>query len=87
MLADDLVGRIALDALGPCIPVGDAPFGIEHVDRVVGHALNEDPEAPLGLEQRLLRIALIGHVARDLGEPDQLSIVIDAVDDDACPEA
>ena len=43
---------------------------------------------PLGLEQRLLRLALVGHVAGDLGEADQLAlVVVDAVDDDARPEA
>ncbi len=35
-----------------------------------------------------LRLALLGHVARDLGEADQLAaIVADRVEHDACPEA
>src|SRR6185503_13600046 len=66
----------------------DLPLRVEHEDRVIGDALDEDPEAPLGLEQRVLRLALLGHVAGDLGEADQLALaVVDAVDDDARPEA
>ena len=88
MLADDVFGRIALDPLGAGIPVGHPAFGVEHVDGIIGDALDQDPEAPLGLEQRLLRLALLGHVAGDLGEADQLAVVaVDPVDDDACPKA
>ena len=66
----------------PAFQLVTRPCGIEHEDRVVGDALDEDPEAPLGLEQRLLRGALLGHVAGDLGEADQLAlVVVDRVDD------
>ena len=41
MLADDLVCRIALDALGAGIPAGYPPFRVEHEDRVVDDRLNE----------------------------------------------
>ena len=38
--------------------------------------------------QRLLRLPPLGDVARDLGEADQLAVVVaDRVDDDAGPEA
>src|SRR5206468_2372524 len=50
-------------------------------------ALDEDPEAALGLEQGLLSPAVLGHVAGDLGESDQLAVLaVDSVDDDARPE-
>src|SRR6185312_4798178 len=71
MLADDIVGRIALDAFRAGVPVGHPAIRVEHVNRIVGDALDEDPEAALGLEQRLLRRASLGHVAGDLGEADQ----------------
>lgn len=44
MLSDDLGPRIALDPLGAGIPVGDMTVGIEHENRIVGHALYEQPE-------------------------------------------
>ena len=49
MLPDHLLAGVALDALGAGIPVHDVARGIEHVDRVVGHALDQQAEAPLGL--------------------------------------
>ena len=45
MLADDLVGEVALDALGARVPVGHVSFGIEHVDGVIGDALDQQAEA------------------------------------------
>ena len=33
----------------PGIPVHDVPVGVEHEDGVVGDALDQKPEAPLGL--------------------------------------
>ncbi len=88
MLADDIVGCVALDPLSSRIPVRDAPFRIEHEDRVIGHALDEQPEPPLRFEQGLLRLPLLGHVAGDFGEADQLALlIVDPVDDDAGPEA
>ena len=49
MLADDLVRRILVDPLRAGVPVGHAPVGIEHEDRVIGDALNQQPEAPLAV--------------------------------------
>src|SRR5207248_7938754 len=87
MLADDVLGRIALDALGAGVPVGHPPFWVEHEDGVIGDSLDEDPEGALGLEQRLLGLALLGHVAGNLGEADQLALLVPyRIDDDARPE-
>src|SRR5687767_8234485 len=47
MLADYLVGAIALDRHGAGIPVGDPTLGIEHVDRIFANALDEQAEALL----------------------------------------
>ncbi len=44
MLADNLVGLIALEAPGARIPAGDMPLGIEHVDGIVGDALDQHLE-------------------------------------------
>ena len=43
----DFLARVALDPLGPRIPVDDVPVGIEHEDRVIGDAFDQQPEAPL----------------------------------------
>jgi hypothetical protein len=40
VLSDDLLGLVALDALGSLVPGGDAPFGIEHDDGVVLYTLH-----------------------------------------------
>src|SRR5262249_31009408 len=47
--ADDLLCRIALDAGRPGFPAGAGSAGIEHEDGVVGDALDEQPEVPLGV--------------------------------------
>jgi hypothetical protein len=57
MPPDDLLLRIALDPRGPLVPPGHPPLGVEHVDRVVAHALDQQPQAQLLLAQ-LVRDAL-----------------------------
>src|SRR2546429_7154577 len=41
LFRSDLLLLIALDALGAQVPAHDAAFGVEHVDRIVGHALHQ----------------------------------------------
>src|SRR5688572_27404434 len=55
MLADDLVGAVALDALRAKVPRDDAAARVEHEDRVVPHALDEEPECLLARAQSLVR--------------------------------
>ena len=52
--ADDLLGLIALDPLGPGVPTDDVPAGIEHEDGVVLHGLHDDAEPLLAHAQGLL---------------------------------
>ncbi len=47
MGVEDLLLLIALDALGAQVPAHDAAFGVEHVDRIVGHALHQQGKAAL----------------------------------------
>src|SRR6478609_1445355 len=42
--ADNLLGRITLDAYAADIPAGDDPGRIEHVERVVGYIFDQKPE-------------------------------------------
>ena len=65
MSADDLLTPVALGSLRPGVPVDDVALRIEHVDRVVGNALHEKPEAALRVFERAetlrkLRRALLG---------------------------
>src|SRR5829696_3492051 len=88
MLADDLPGRIALDHLGTGVPVGDLPVLIEHVDRIVLHALHEHSEPLLALEERALALPLLRYVAGDLGKADQFPVRrTDRVDHHVRPES
>ena len=62
-LADDLVGAIALDALGTGVPRHDVSLGVEKEDRVVAHAVDQQTKRLLALAQLLLRLVPCGHVA------------------------
>src|SRR5262249_37641180 len=71
MLSDDFVRGVALQPPGAGIPVLNDPARIEHVDRALLHRLAQEAEPALALVERLLRFALLGHVAGDLGEADR----------------
>ena len=88
MLADDLVALVALDALGARVPARHHAVGVEHEDRIVDHALDQQPEALFALAQRLLVKFAVGEVARDLGEAEQPALfVAQRGDDHVRPEA
>src|SRR5213593_666138 len=44
VLADDLLGRVALDPPGARVPGEHPALAVEQEDRVVGHGLDEQPE-------------------------------------------
>ena len=67
VLTDDLARRVVMDPLRTRVPVGDVAFGIEHEDRVVGHALNEQAEPPFAFRQRLLRFTALGEILHQRG--------------------
>src|SRR5690606_23781395 len=86
--ADDLLGAVALDALRARIPVGDAPGRIEHEDRIVGDALDQQAEVALAGPQGLLGLLALGHVAADLDVADEGAVVVaDRVERGQHPEA
>ncbi len=51
MLPDDLVGSVSLETLGAGVPGENATVGIQHENRIVSDALDEEPEALLALLQ------------------------------------
>ncbi len=88
VLADDLVGRVVLDPLGPEVPGRDQTRRVEHEDGVVLNALDQETQAQLALPHLLLRLPPLGQVAGDLGEPLQLPVgTADRRQDHVGPEA
>src|SRR5262249_53347291 len=47
VLADDLLGPVALDALGPRVPADHPPFGAQQEDGVVPGAFDQEAETLL----------------------------------------
>jgi len=54
MLADDLLGAVALEALRAGVPTGDPPRQIQHEDGVISDPFHQQPEAPFALPQAFL---------------------------------
>ncbi len=87
MIAEDLLAAIALDAFGARVPAADPALQVEHIERVVGHALDQQAQLLLALPQLLLSLAPLGQVAGDLGVADQAALrVADRIDDHVGPE-
>ncbi len=72
--ADDLLGGIALDALGARVPAGHAALRIQHEDGVVGDPLDQQPELLLAAAQGLLGRPSLGQVTGDLGIADDVAV-------------
>jgi hypothetical protein len=51
VLADDFLGRVALDSLGADVPGDHHAIRIEHEDRVLAHAFDQQPEPLLAAAQ------------------------------------
>src|SRR5688500_5671545 len=76
MPPQDFVAAVALDLLGARVPARHQALRVEHEHRIVGHALDQQPEALLALAHRLLVRPALGKVARDLREAEQLAVVV-----------
>ena len=97
-LADDLVGAIALDALGTGVPRHDMSLGVEKEDRVVAHFVDQQTKLLLALAQHPLRLVPFGltlllgeaafsQISGDFCKPNQGSrFIADRRDDDARPK-
>jgi hypothetical protein len=75
MLADDLVGRIALEPFGARIPAHDHAARVEQIDRVILDRLDQHAEAALAVVERLLRLAPLGDVAGDNSKADGAAVM------------
>src|SRR3974390_1741243 len=88
MLAEHLLGAIAVQLLGAAVPAHDVARGVEHVDRVILHALNQEPEALLALPQPLVRGTALGQITHDHGVADEVRVgVAQGRDHTVGPEA
>src|SRR5207249_4059719 len=88
VLSENLLGRVPLDALGPGVPAHHPPCGIEHEQRILLHALHQQPEPLLRLAQGLFRPVSPGQVARDFREAEQRAVgAPQGRDHDVRPEA
>lgn len=61
MLTDYLFGFLALDALSTLVPIGDATFGVQHKDCVIGDVLDEETKITLALKKVSLDFFAAGH--------------------------
>jgi hypothetical protein len=54
VLADDFARGVALDARGAAVPTDHAAVHVEHEDRIIHHALDQEAELPFALTQSAL---------------------------------
>src|SRR3954464_1118462 len=88
MLSDDFIVRVTLDASRAGIPARDQPIGVEHIERIVGHAGDQQAELALAVTQRFFCLASLGDVAGYFCESENFSVVsADCVDHHRCKEA
>ncbi len=71
MAADDLVRLVAFEALGAVVPAAHAALHVEHVDRVVARAPEQQAVVLLGILQRAFRLLAIGHVQANAEHADR----------------
>src|SRR5687767_8639411 len=82
VLADDLVGPVALDPLGPFVPRSDVATLVEQEDGVVLGPFDEEPETLLAAPQFFLGLLAPCQVTGDFREAPQLSLLIPQRRDD-----
>src|ERR1700722_7848330 len=88
MLANYLASGIALDALRAGVPIGYDTIEVQHIKRVIGHALNQQTELPLAFTQSLERRLSLGDVAGDFSKTQQIAVFApDRIDDNRGPES
>src|ERR1700761_5041306 len=68
MLADDFFLGVALDALCAGIPAYDYAVRVQHVNRVIADAADQQAELTLAFHDRIEGGAPFADVARDLGK-------------------
>jgi hypothetical protein len=57
VLANDLVGSVPLETLGAGVPRENHTIGVQHENRIISDAFNEEPESLLVLLQFFVAVA------------------------------
>src|SRR6516225_4777069 len=65
MLTNNLLCPIAFDTLGAGIPIRDDPFRIQHVNSVIRHTPDEQPEASFAVTKPRHRLRQLGGAFHD----------------------
>src|SRR5512133_3041527 len=75
MPAKDLFRCVALYSFRPGIPSGDVALRIEHENRIVVYALDEEPKSFLAFAQSAFGFAAIGNIAKYQDNADNYAVV------------
>src|SRR5207245_5544997 len=72
VLANDFVRLVALDALSPRIPTGNASLRVQHQNRVIRYLRNQQTEPLFALPQGLLGLFAVRDVTQDAANKEPL---------------
>src|SRR3984957_12731557 len=81
VLADDFFRAVAFDALTTGVPVGNQAGRIDHVEGIIGDTIHQQPKMPLALPEGVGGLVPFGNVAGNLGEADELTPLIQRIND------
>ncbi len=70
MLSDNLLGKISLDALRSAVPAGDEPFRVQHENRVVGDAFDQQAKSLFASAQFFGRLPALGNIQAQADHPE-----------------
>ena len=76
MQSDDLVRRIAFDALRAGVAGRNDAIRIKVENGVIDYAFHQLPEPHLAFQKPLLGLPAFGHVPRDLNETEQFAVLL-----------
>src|SRR5690606_11463259 len=79
VLSDDLRGSIALDALRADVPADDVPLRIQAEDRVILHAIHEQPKQVLLRRGRRPPVRIVSHSSPRSPRPSPASRELSAL--------
>ncbi len=88
MAADYFSLGVTLEPLGPWVPGCDHPVRVEHIDGVIGYALNQHAKMSLAVGEGPLRGMSLAEVPSDLGKADKgAGLVVDGIKNRGDPES
>src|ERR1700722_10718647 len=76
MPSDNLLGGISLDALRSAVPAGDEPFRVQHENRVVGDAFDQQAKSLFASAQFFGRLPALGNIQAQADHPERRTRVV-----------